>query len=80
MGKTKEGDTNTVSPSTHEMGLVAAATTTTAVVTIIVVNQQENDDDEQNPGAVVAAEKITQTHVIPPPYIFILCYCIKDGA
>ena len=49
------------------MGLVAATTTTaTTGFAIIVIDQQQNDDDEQNPGAVVAAEQVTQAHVFHP--------------
>ena len=51
--------------SPTDRSLLAAAIVAAAVVTA-VVDEQQNDDDEQDPGAVVAAEQVTQTHSIHP--------------
>lgn len=54
----------------------AAAITATAVVvrvgattaTIVVVKQQAEDNDEEQPGAVTAAEQISQAHESISPF------------
>ncbi len=47
-------------------GVLAAAATVVATTAVLVVDEQENDDNEQNPGAVIAAEQVTQAHSVHP--------------
>lgn len=72
--KESAGTASPYRPEDGRTGGLATAAATTAVVlrvgatTIVVVKQQAEDNDEEQPGAVTAAEQISQAHESISPF------------